>query len=388
MNTLIPVLVEGFAYGGEAFGRLPDGRICFFRGGVPGETAEIEILVSKRTFARGALREVVEPSPDRIEPVCSCAVRPGTGCFCPGCSFQQIDYDSELRWKQRQLSDFLLRNRLAEAHVIAKPLPAPSRFGWRNRLKLSVADGAAGYFAEDNCTVVPIEHCPLAVPAIDAILPECRRYAVGGQVFFRWTEIDGVVVNGGVAELTERVEEFGEFTVPASSFFQTNIQVAAQLSRGVTEILTAIGARDLLELYCGAGFFSLVAAQSVPGLRAYGVELDAAAIDCAVRNARRRGVDTRCRFSVGNAEKWHRPPGRTTPDVVLVDPPRRGLSERLIEVIKNWRIPHVIYVSCAPDTLARDLRCFAESYRVARCRLYDMFPGTAHFETLVRLDLQ
>ena len=267
-------------------------------------------------------------------------------------------------------------------------MPAHSRFGWRNRLKISVVGEAAGFFAEDNRTIVPIEHCPLAVPAIDAALPERRHDAVGGEVFFRWTENDDVVVNGGNRELTERLEEFGTFTVPFSSFFQTNIPVAARLARGVAEMLSAVGARNLLELYCGVGFFSLIAARAVPGLHACGVELDAAAIDCAVRNARRRGVEDRCRFAVGNAEKWRRPPGRTTPDVVLVDPPRRGLSERLIKAIKNWRIPHVIYVSCAPDTLTRDLRRFAESYRVVKCRMYDMFPGTAHFETLTRLDLQ
>lgn len=384
----IPVRAEGFAYGGETFGRLPDGRICFFRGGIPGETAEVEVLFSKRTFARGVLRCVVDPSPERRAPVCPHAIRPGCGRFCPGCSFQHVDYASELYWKQRQFSDFLLRNGLAESDQIADPVPSPSRFGWRNRLKISVADGTAGFFAEDNRTIVPIEHCPLSVPAIDAALPEHLREAVDGQVFFRWTAHDGVVVNGGSRELAEQLDEFGTFTVPASSFFQTNIPVAAQLARGVAETLTAVDARILLELYCGVGFFSLVAAQALTGLRAYGVELDAAAIDCAVRNARRRGVDDRCRFSVGNAEKWRRLPVGIVPDAVLVDPPRRGLSEQLIEAIKHWKIPHVVYVSCAPDTLTRDLRRLADRYRVAGCRMYDMFPCTAHFETLVRLDLQ
>ena len=386
--SLTTVRAEGFAYGGEAFGRLSDGRICFFRGGVPGETAELEIRYSKRSFARGVLRGVPEPDPGRIVPKCPLAVRPGCGVFCPGCSFQQVDYSVELYWKQRQLKDFLLRGKLADAAAIDAPVPSPSRFGWRNRIKLSRIGGCTGFFAEDNESIVPVEHCPLAVPALDAVLPEYRDIPDDGEVFLRWTESDGVVANGGSRELTETLEEFGAFSVPASSFFQTNPQVAAQLLRGVVEVLKDTGARRLLELYCGVGVFSLAAARMLPELRTFGVELDEAAIGCARRNAASRELADRCRFAVGNAEKRSGFPSGRPPDTVLVDPPRRGLSPRLIEALKRWRVQHVIYVSCAPDTLARDLKMLSGVYRVAGCRLYDMFPCTAHFETLTRLDLQ
>ena len=197
-----------------------------------------------------------------------------------------------------------------------------------------------------------------------------------------------MVVNGGERELTENLAEFGSFSVPASSFFQTNSQVAAQLFRGAVGILSSLGARRLLELYCGVGVFSLAAAQLLPKLRTFGVELDASAIGCARRNAEKRRTADRCRFAVGNAEKWREPPDGLSPDVVLVDPPRRGLSEKLVASLRRWRVPHVIYVSCAPDTLARDLKMLSDAYRVVRCRLYDMFPCTAHFETLTHLDLK
>lgn len=385
---LIPVRAEGFAYGGEALGRLPDGRICFFRGGVPGETAELELSCSKRTFARGVLRNVPEPSSERIAPMCPLAVRPGGGVFCPGCSFQQVDYATELRWKQRQLEDFLLRGKLADAAAIDAPVPSPSRFGWRNRIKLSRVGGSTGFFAEDNESIVPVEHCPLAVPALDAALPEYRDIPGDGEVFLRWTESDGVVADGGSRELIETLEGFGTFSVPASSFFQTNPQVAAQLIRGAVGMLKNIGARQLFELYCGVGVFSLAAAQMLPELRAFGVESDETAIGCARRNAASRKLADRCRFAVGNAEKWRKLPAGRPPDAVLVDPPRRGLSPRLIKALKRWRVPQVLYVSCAPDTLARDLEMLSGTYRVAQCRLYDMFPCTAHFETLTQLDLQ
>ena len=188
--------------------------------------------------------------------------------------------------------------------------------------------------------------------------------------------------------VTEELGAFGSFQVPASSFFQTNPRVAELLLHGAVGALGKVGAKRLLELYCGVGVFSLAAARMIPDLRAFGVELDASAVDCARRNAEALMAADRCRFAVGNAEKWREPPQGMVPDAVLVDPPRRGLSEKLIGSLKRWRIPHVIYVSCAPDTLARDLKRLTEVYRVAGCRLYDMFPCTAHFETLVRLDLK
>lgn len=384
----IPVLAEGFAYGGEAFGRLPDGRICFFRGGVPGETAELELGSVKRSFARGVLRGVPVPSPERIAPKCPSAVCPGAGNFCPGCSFQQVPYSVELYWKQRQLTDFLVRGKIADDSVLDDPVPSPSRFGWRNRLKLTSVGGKIGFVSEDNVSIVPVSRCPLAAEALNAKLAEFPDEAGDGEIFLRWTEEDGVVVNGGERELTEHLEEFGTFAVPASSFFQTNTQVAARLLRGAVGMLKELGARRLLELYCGVGVFSLAAAQMLPDLRTFAVELDARAIGCAERNAGARQVASRCRFVVGNAEKWRELPEGVLPDAVLVDPPRRGLSDKLIASLKRWRVPHVIYVSCAPDTLARDLKQLSGTYRVARCRLYDMFPCTAHFETLTRLDLK
>ncbi|MBP5530488.1 MAG: class I SAM-dependent RNA methyltransferase [Lentisphaeria bacterium] len=386
--SLVSVRAEGFAYGGEAFGRLPDGRVCFFRGGVPGETAELELISEKRSFARGALRKVTEASPARIEPVCPQAVRPGGGVFCPGCSFQQVEYSVELLWKQRQLTDFITRRKLAEASAIEEPVPAPSRFGWRNRIKLSRSAGSVGFFAEDNVSIIPVAHCPLAVAAIDAAMPDCRKFSGDGEIFLRWTAKDGVIVNGGSRMVTEELGEFGSFQVPASSFFQTNPRVAELLLHGAVGVLEKVGAKRLLELYCGVGVFSLAAARMIPDLHSVGVELDAPAVDCARRNAGVQLVADRCRFAVGNAEKWRELPKGMIPDAVLVDPPRRGLSEKLIGSLKRWRIPHVIYVSCAPDTLARDLERLSETYRVAMCRLYDMFPCTAHFETLARLDLK
>ena len=387
--TGYPVHVEGFAYGGEALGRLPDGRVCFFRGGAPGDTARIVLSSSKRNFARGLMTGLDSPGSERIIPHCPLAAVSGRTSFCPGCSYQQVDYSIELLWKQRQLSDFLVRGGLAWKETLRPPVPAPSRFGWRNRLKLSASGGNTGFFTEDNITVIPVEHCPLAVAELDAVLPERRRELRNGEVFLRWTAADGVVVNGGTRMLTEELPGIGRFKVPAESFFQTNIQVAARLVDDVRGILRELRPSGMLELYCGVGVFSLAAAAALPDMRTWGIELDAAAIRHASGNAAAWGLGERCRFRCGKAERTD--PSRCCgglPDVLLLDPPRRGIPPELAGRIREWKIPKVVYISCAPDTLARDLRVLGGAYRVERCGLYDMFPCTGHFETLVLLGLK
>lgn len=385
----LPVQVEGFAYGGEAFGRLPDGRICFFRGGAPGDLVSIELTSSKRNFARGYIAELVSPGDGRRLPRCPLAARPGAKVFCPGCSYQQVDHAVELEWKQRQLSDLLVRRRLADTEVLAPPVPAPSRFGWRNRLKLSEANGRIGFFAEDNTTVIPVEHCALAVPELDEALPERRRELNGHEVFLRWTARDGVVVNGGDRKLAEELPRIGIFEVPAGSFFQTNCMVAARLVNDVCEILREMDPARMLELYCGVGVFSLAAARKLPDLRSFGIEVDGASIRFAGINAANWNLSERCRFASGQAERVSQDRccgGKA--DVLLLDPPRRGVDKGLLARICEWRVPHVIYISCAPDTLARDIGILGNVYRVEHCRLYDMFPCTGHFETLALLGLK
>lgn len=386
--SLEKLCASGFAYGGEAFGKLPDGRICFFRGGVPGETSEVDVTVSKRSYARGEWVRAVEPCGGRIE--CRCPLAPGgaAGTFCPGCSYQQVDYATEVAWKQRQLSDFIVRGGIADASVIGEPSPSPRRFGWRNRLKLSRSERGFGLFAEDNRTVVPVSNCPLAVPGIDEAI-RTHGADAAAELYFRWTAADGAVVNEPRRIVTEELPGFGSFKVPAGAFFQTNDSVAAGLLEEVAEVLRELGAERMFELYCGAGIFSLAAAQRLPELRCFGIECDRGAVRNAVRNARDRGVDGRCRFRTGFAEKVTAADfGGSMPDVLLVDPPRRGLERKLVERMIRWRLPHIVYVSCAPDTLARDLRLLNGTYRLVRCRLHDMFPCTGHFETLALLSLK
>lgn len=362
------------AYGGEAVGRLSSGIVCFVRNALPGERIQAEITEKKKRFARGRLIRVLHPSPHRITPACACA------SFCPGCSFQHCTYEMELEWKQRQFERFL-----QDFPGKRRPVfPSPCRLGWRNRLKLSCENGKAGYRGFDNTTLLPIDKCLLAAQEINDILRQ-TPVPEKGALFFRSTSSWCGEVNDFQGDhLTETLDGFGDFLVPPEGFFQTNSAVAAELCARVTETIAKSGARRMLELFCGTGVFSLAAASQLKDLETLGIELSEASIAAAKLNARRRQLEQRCRFQSGDAGKF---PQKDRFDIALLDPPRSGLERSLAGKLLQSGIPLLLYISCAPDTLCRDLKLLSEKYSVLESGALDMFPCTAHFETFTILTL-
>ncbi len=387
------ITIHDLAFGGEAVGRLEDGRIAFVRGALPGERIVIRIREEKRSFVRADLEQILTPSPSRIPPEC-----PHFGA-CPGCSYLHCTYGEELEAKQKQLVHFLTLGGLVRPDRIRPPFPAPDRFGNRNRIKLAVDTDQAGcailgYRGWDNRTIVPIQRCPLAKEAINEALKAYAPPEDAASVTFRFTGAEGVRISCGddktAGLLHYELPGHGIFAVPETSFFQTNIPVAAELLRRTVEMLGDFGSRNLLELYCGAGVFSIAAAEALPELHCTGVELDRSAIQCARTNAVSHNVGERCRFLAEDAARYLKHavhhPGGLKDRIVLVDPPRSGLHPDMIQMIGRSGAAGLLYVSCAPDTLRRDLeRLDKAGYSVVESGLLDMFPGTAHFETVSRL---
>ena len=373
MKSVEKLTIDAIAYGGEAVGRLASGAVCFVRGALPGEEVEVEITETKKRFARGKVLSLLTASPHRISPACPYAAA------CPGCAFQHCTYDLETEWKQKQFERFLKKfpgERMAF-------FPAPERFFQRNRLKLACEKGKAGYRGFDNKTLVPIEQCLLVRQEINSalqktILPD------EGTLFFRSTPSwSGEVSELQSEYLTETIPDAGTFKVPARGFFQTNTAVAAELCARVVRTVREFNAKNILELFCGVGVFSIAAALKIPGLQCHGIELSNTSIETAKLNADSYGLGNRCSFHAGDAADY--PEGKY--DLLLLDPPRNGLEKKLVRKILKSDIPVLIYISCGPDTLQRDLELLSEKYTVLRAGALDMFPCTAHFETFTILTL-
>ena len=290
------------------------------------------------------------------------------------------DYGTEFFWKEKQLKDFLLRSGVAEAGAFTAGVPSPQREFYRNKLTLHRGEGKSGYCGFDNRTVIPVEQCRLADRRINELLP------LEGDVLLRCTAVDGakVIGPGTAGILHEEISGFGKFAVAGNGFFQVNIPVAAELVKRVLAVMKSSGVRELLELYCGIGLFSIVLAENMPELHCCGIELNKEAVKFARINAKEHHVGDRCRFFAGDAGKGLRKMGKHSGEfAVLLDPPRTGVEKETVKMIGSSGAAQIIYISCAADTLTRDLKeLTAAGYKVESFQALDMFPCTAHFETL------
>lgn len=398
--------IESLAFGGEGVARL-DGCVVFVPGVLPGEKVLFRIAAARESYARGELLELLEPAADRIEPVCPFMIRPrGIGpCappVCPGCAYGHLPYARELAVKQAQFRDALIRLGGVANPVFRPPLASPRPLGYRNKITLHARkegrETVLGYRAADSRAVLDVPACPLAAEPINDLLAALRdkpgffnTLRDGMDVTVRWTEHDGALYWRGAPGAGEpwlrETTPGGPLLVPRGSFFQVNPWAAALLFETVRAILRQAAPARMVDLYCGVGFFSLAACRAGVA-RGAGVDSDPAAIAAAVQNGRRPGM-TGFTFDAGDVEKGIGPllaesPAAST--LLLVDPPRTGLASSVTEAILRAAPRDLVYVSCAADTLARDLaRLTAGGYHPKRLHLVDLFPRTPHFESVAWL---
>jgi tRNA/tmRNA/rRNA uracil-C5-methylase (TrmA/RlmC/RlmD family) len=391
----LELTITDVAYGGRGVARH-EGRVVFVPATLPGERVRARIRLMRPRHAEAEPLAVLEASPRRVEP--ACPLFPA----CPGCRYQHAAHEEELRLKHAQLGQLLRRiGRLGDV-ACPPPIAAPRPLGYRNKIVLHAGPGAPrpalGYYAEDNATVLDTPACPLAMPALNERLAALRADAAflgalgdGESVTLRHTEHDGALHwterhPPPVSELTEWTS-LGPLRVPADGFFQVNPFVADRLVELVAEAVRRADPRLVVDAYCGVGVFALAAARAgAPAVE--GLDADERAVEAAGRNAAERrvsGVAFRAApVERGLAAALRRGPADGTS--LILDPPRTGLPADVVGVIGRERPAEVIYVSCAADTLARDLgRLGQAGYATESVQLLDMFPRTALFESVARL---
>ncbi len=388
--------VQEVVFGGAGLVRL-GALVVFVEGVAPHEVILGEITQLKSDYCRAKVIEFLTKSPRRVEPLCRYFGR------CPGCSYQHLDYSLECEIKQEQLRHQLQGVLAAPGNetVLQTPIGPADPYHYRNKIVLHVqkrgGETLLGYFGRDNTTVIDIESCPLAAPAIDEKLRELRA----DRGFFhtlhdrmsltlRHTAWNGALYwrnqpPGRLSWLKESLEA-GTFAVPAGSFFQVNPAGGQALLREVSTWLKRLRVPQLIDAYCGAGVFTVTAALAgVPEV--IGVELDAAAVAAAEYNLKQFQC-ANGRVIAGDAGTWLPELLKQAPAgaVLLVDPPRTGLAARAVQAVMDSSLRGLLYISCNPATLYRDLRKLTSAgFRLRTVRLIDMFPRSAHFEVLTFL---
>lgn len=402
----LTVKITKNVYGGDGLGRLGDGRVVFVPGAFTGETVKVEIVEEKRRFVRARLVSVEEPIAGRL----SATDRDFTANRVPGMVYADVAYADELQFKAAQLNDFLAKARYTGITPRFLQREGLSPFNYRNKVVYHFAKvhgkWVIGYRSEPEHQLVDVENDPLAVPAINAELPEIRRNLLTllttgpeavrkaterkEKLTIRWSFRTGVKWWLGEAEDPVVIKEDTDgciFEVPAGGFYQVNPNAGETLVQEVVRrAIEPDSTGFLLDLYCGVGVFGICALKKAPELQLTGVESGRDAIAFAKRNAIAAGVSERARFHVGEVGRNLRRiriGGRST---VVIDPPRGGLEPGVASWLAQSKARRIVYVSCDPATLMRDLHVLTSAYSLVDVAWLDMFPRTARFETVAILD--
>ena len=410
MTRTVSLTVDAIAAGGDGVARN-EGLVVFVPRTAPGDVVTANIS-GKGHFARGSLRKILRPSPDRIDPPCPHYTRER----CGGCQIQHMSYGSQLRSKQRIITDAMLRIGKTE---IPAPQVQPSELEWRYRTKLTLAlrRRQGGWIAglhpyDDPGRVFPIADCPITDSRVVAtwrdiisaatFLPETT--SLRGSV--RWTDDGPTFVLVGATRWTEHTRFFeavpslaalywepdGEArrtladrrsrVSPAASFAQVNPTVAAVLREYVFNTVMALEPQRIIDAYSGSG--ELSAALVSAGCTVTAIELDADAARWAEQH-----LPPPSRSVAGRVEEIL--PRLLPADVVMVNPPRSGLHVDVTTTLDGAEgVRALVYVSCDPATLARDVARLPR-FKISSVRAFDMFPQTAHVETvcvMIPADLQ
>jgi len=365
----ITVRISDIAFGGEGVARIEE-FVVFVPFVLVGEEVEVEITEVKKSFARAKPLQIIQPSPDRVPAPC-----PYFGS-CGGCQYQHIAYDAQLRIKHKQIADLFERIGKVSPEAIAPVVPCPQPYGYRNRVmirsqwnkpeqKLNI-----GFVRWDCGLVEDIEECKIAEPPINDQIKHVRAHPPP---------------KGGIKVVLRIPPENWE--VPRDSFFQNNFFLLPELVKTARAFLARGGAAHLIDLYCGVGFFGIELADLVESF--VGVEYDQQAIKSARRNLAIHHRNNGEFISASVEEALPELLEKFSPEAtsLLLDPPRKGCPRELLELLRREKPSQIIYVSCHPATMARDLNvlCADGVFRLVQVVPLDMFPQTQHVECVAEL---
>ena len=425
-GELLEVEIDSLAFGGRGVART-DGLVVFVAGALPGDRVRAEVTKGKKRFAEARAVELLRPGADRGPDLCVHGGEP-----CPGAPWQGLPYERQLEVKQEQVGEALRRIGELEGFELEEIVPAVEPWRYRNKLEYSFGalDGETvlGFHARGRWDlIVDVEDCHLASEAGNAARNEVREWARlesvapydprsregvlrnlvvregrrTGQIQTRLVtsasplprppvdlhtviEGDSGGTDGPTGALGEERlrEEFSGLKLEMSheAFFQTNTEMAERLYAVAAEFAALSGSERVFDLFCGIGTIGMTMASRAAEV--WGLEIVPEAIADAERNAERNGIEN-ARFVAANARTGIRDLVERAgkPDVVVIDPPRSGLSQKIVRRILECEAKRIVYVSCNPTTLAPNAAQLGEAgYRLRRVRPVDMFPQTPHIE--------
>ena len=421
MDNIQNILITGSGSQMQGVGRLNDGRAVFVAGALPGEEVRIRLTKQKERFAEAELLNVLSPVSERVTPKC-----PHYG-ICGGCHAQHMTYKASLELKRQRVYDALTHIGGIQNPLVLDTLPSPDEYGYRNKGEFSVSGGRIGVNQEASHKVIDTDTCLLQHPHTSSVLKLLRSQGVLplNYIVTRVNRLGDMMVTlshtapidlsalaqkltvlpfvksvyscrlklnaahalDGACKLLSGEERLSmslcglDFSVSPQSFFQVNTPQAERLYTTALELAELDTNDSVCDVYCGAGTISLCAARLCANVT--GIEIIPQAIRDADRNAALNNI-INTRFIAGDAAKvYPQEAKRNRFDTVIIDPPRAGADKNVLSSLVATPAQKLIYISCAPATLARDIKQLTSAYSLIKAQPVDMFPWTGHVETVV-----
>ena len=389
------VKIDKLAHNFKGIAKVND-KVVFVEDVLPTEIVDVRIVKDKKHYSEGVSTNIIEKSSDRVDSICPYFKE------CGGCSTGYIKYDKALIYKKSIVKDII--KKYAGYDVDPEIISNYQEYKYRNKVTLRVLNGNLAYTKEGSNELININKCYLVNDNINNIISTLNNIDLTGlsEVIIRGTDDIMVIlygdINGSIVinELKDKVSSiilndkviYGneyttikvgkyKYSIYPRSFFQVNTDMISKLYDKVLEY--AGTSKTLTDLYCGAGTIGIYLAKNFDTVK--GIEINKAAIDSANLNKKINNINN-ISFECKSANEI----SNISSDVVVVDPPSSGLDKKTINTLLNSSSKKIVYVSCDPITLARDLNILKERYELKDITLFDMFPNTRHIETVCNLD--
>lgn len=360
-------------FGGDGLARHQS-LVVFVPFSAPGDLLKVRIVEKKKSFARAEIVEILTPSPQRVSPPCPVYGR------CGGCDWQHLKYSAQLEAKESIVREKL--GRFANSSTVWNNIvPSTHEFSYRNRIQLKYKAGKLGYFARKSHDLVEISRCPIAEEALNSLIPELQSDLKKNNSP-DLAKLELMVTKAGKAHVNKEAAPYEDL-----GFSQVNTKQNERLIEAVRQWASESPFEEFWDLYAGHGNFTFPLFEAFPRADFKAVELSQKNVQLAQEAVRSRNLSPKkLSFFLADVRDFLKRASTDKRLSILVDPPRAGLDAEVVQNLREMPLSSLLYVSCDPSSLARDVEKFVEnSWSLQRVQPFDMFPQTNHIETLVEL---
>lgn len=387
----------------DSFGRGVthiDGKVCFVDGALPEEVVEIEIVKDNKNYSEAIIKKIINKTSNRVRN--DCKYYP----LCGGCQLRHLNYQDEANFKTNLVKELISRIGSIDPNIVEECISL-DEYNYRNKITFHVKDGILGLYSSKSNDIVDIDKCLLVDDRINKIIPTLKEMARKNdvsEVMVRITSNDSIMVNfiGNLkynGELNGLVDalyinnklvkgkqlitdiRYARYYVSPNSFFQVNNEIVDEILLELKSIIKEISPKSVLDLYCGTGSIGIYVAPLVNEV--LGIDYSVSGINDANLNKKLNKL-TNIEFVCSRVEDYI-DKLKNKYDLVIVDPPRGGLDSKTINYLKEMSPASIVYISCNPATLSRDLKELNSDYEVKHIKPYNMFPRTYHVECVTIL---